>query len=172
MRLMEFAGLPITSIASAIQLSVAPVFLLSGIGVLLGVFTNRLARAVDRARGLELRHAAADPADQEALREMTALLAVLARRARLINAAITLATVAALLVASVVALLFVSAFAPLELTAAVALLFVTSMLALVGALLVFLIEVRIATAALRIGPRAAQKKASGGRPEAGDADFP
>ena len=35
----------------------------AGIGVLLGVFTNRLARAVDRARGLESKLAAADPGD-------------------------------------------------------------------------------------------------------------
>jgi hypothetical protein len=34
--------------AHAIQLAVAPVFLLSGIGVFLGVLTSRLARIVDR----------------------------------------------------------------------------------------------------------------------------
>ena len=39
----------ITSIAHVIQLSVAPVFLLSGIAALLNVLTNRLARIVDRA---------------------------------------------------------------------------------------------------------------------------
>jgi hypothetical protein len=51
----------------------------------------------------------------------------------------------------VVALLFASTFVPLNLAAYVALLFVLAMAALVGALLSFLLEVRIAIAALRIG---------------------
>lgn len=44
-------------IAHVIQLSVAPVFLLAGIGSILGVMANRLARVVDRARILEGRMA-------------------------------------------------------------------------------------------------------------------
>jgi hypothetical protein len=43
-------GIEVVDIAHAIDLAVAPVFLLSGIGVLPGVLTNRLARIVDRAR--------------------------------------------------------------------------------------------------------------------------
>jgi len=51
----------ITAVAHVIQLSVAPVFLLSGIGAMLAVMTNRLARVIDRARALEAK-ATADPA--------------------------------------------------------------------------------------------------------------
>jgi hypothetical protein len=40
----------ISPIAHVIQLSVAPVFLLSGIGAMLAVMTNRLGRIIDRAR--------------------------------------------------------------------------------------------------------------------------
>jgi hypothetical protein len=80
-------------------------------------------------------------------------LGVLRRRARLINAAITLATVAALLVAMTVVLLFADAFTPLRLSATVAAVFVAAMLALTAALCAFLIEVRIATLTLRIGGR-------------------
>ena len=43
----------IDAVAHVIQLSVAPVFLLSGIGAMLAVMTNRLARVIDRARVLE-----------------------------------------------------------------------------------------------------------------------
>ena len=43
----------IAAVAHVIQLAVAPVFLLSGIGAMLVVMTNRLARVVDRARALE-----------------------------------------------------------------------------------------------------------------------
>jgi len=45
----------VSTIAQVIQLSVAPVFLLSGVGTLLVVLTNRLARIVDRTRTLEAR---------------------------------------------------------------------------------------------------------------------
>ncbi|MEO5741668.1 MAG: DUF2721 domain-containing protein [Vicinamibacterales bacterium] len=45
--------LEISPIAHVIQLSVAPVFLLSGIGAILAVMTNRLGRIIDRARALE-----------------------------------------------------------------------------------------------------------------------
>jgi len=140
----------VARIVHSIQLSVAPVFLLSGIGVLLGVLTNRLARVVDRARPLEEQHGSADPA---AAAELHSRLRWLAQRARLMNTAITLSTVSALLVAVVVALLFGSAFVHFNLAAPVAALFIAAMLALVGALVAFLIEIRIATATLRIGPR-------------------
>jgi len=78
-------------------------------------------------------------------------LRVIAKRARYINIAITLGTIAALLVALVVALLFVSTFVPINLAPPLALLFVLAMISLVAAFISFLIEVRIAIAALRIG---------------------
>jgi hypothetical protein len=141
-------GIEVVDIAHAIQLALAPVFLLSGIWVFLGVLANRLARIVDRARSMEkeLRHPEAH--DAERIRKQ---LAALAKRARFINIAITLGTIAALLVALVVALLFMSTFVPLNLAPPVALLFVAAMFSLVAAFVSFLIEVRVAIAVLRIG---------------------
>lgn len=141
-------GLEVVDIAHAIQLALAPVFLLSGIGVFLGVLTNRLARVVDRARTIERELRQAVVAEPEAAREQ---LQVMARRAKVINIAITFATLAGFLTAVVVALLFGSTFVPLNLAAYVAVLFVGSMFCLVGAFLSFLVEVRIAVTALRIG---------------------
>lgn len=114
---------------------------------MLGVLTNRLARIVDRARVWEIE------AEKEAHRaaDLDARLRVLARRARYISHAITMCAVSALLVALVVVALFANAFLAVNLAALIAILFVAAMLALTGAFLVFLIEVRIATAALRIG---------------------
>jgi hypothetical protein len=43
------------AVAHAIQLAVAPVFLLSAIGAMLAVMTSRLGRIIDRARDLEAR---------------------------------------------------------------------------------------------------------------------
>jgi len=45
----------IDEIAHIIQLSIAPVFLLTGVGTLLNVLSGRLARIIDRARALEQR---------------------------------------------------------------------------------------------------------------------
>jgi hypothetical protein len=141
-------GIQVVDVAHAIQLAVAPVFLFSGIGVFLGVLTNRLARIVDRARRVAegLRNAAGE-SSEEAREQLRAAR----RRSRFINISITLSTIAALLVALVIALLFASTFVPINLAGSVAILFVLAMSALVGALLSFLLEVRVAIAALRIG---------------------
>jgi hypothetical protein len=147
---LETTPSAVASVVHSIQLAVAPVFLLSGIGVLLGVLTNRLARVVDRARPLEDRHVVADPAEAEELRHR---LSVLAQRARLMSTAITLSTVSALLVAIVVVLLFASTFVDFNLALPVAGLFILAMIALIAALLAFLLEVRVATRTIRIGPR-------------------
>ena len=141
-------GIEVVDIAHAIQLALAPVFLLSGIAAFLGVLTSRLARLVDRARNLEreLRQDTAhDPADAHSQ------LAVMARRSRYMNMAITLGTFAGLLIALVVGLVFSSTFVPINLATSVAVLFIVSMAALAGAFLSFLIEIRISIASLRIG---------------------
>jgi len=140
----------VTDVAHAIQLSLAPVFLLNGLGVLLAMLTSRLARIVDRARGLESRLPQAGEAEAA---EIHNYLAITSRRGRLVNRAITLGTVAALLVAFVVVLLFAAAFTTFPFGPSIALVFIVAMVALVGALWCFLIEVRVATAALRFGPR-------------------
>ncbi len=137
-----------SDIAHIIQLAVAPVFLLAGIGTLLNVVAARLGRAVDRARYLEeiLTNA------PEAAREnyMPAQLAVLDRRIVFAQRSIYFSTVSALLVCIVVATLFVGALAELNLAALVAILFIAAMLALIGGLANFLSEVAIATRMLRV----------------------
>ena len=46
-------GESLPGISQAIQLAIAPVFLLTGLAGLLGVMANRLARVIDRGRWLE-----------------------------------------------------------------------------------------------------------------------
>jgi Protein of unknown function (DUF2721) len=134
-------------VAHVIQSALAPVFLISGVGVMLGVLTNRLARIVDRARVWETE---IEKASHRAP-DLDVRLEALARRARYINSAITMCAVSALLVALVVVALFANAFLAVDLSGLIAILFVAAMLALTGAFLAFLIEVRIATATIRIG---------------------
>ena len=140
----------ISPIAHVIQLSVAPVFLLSGIGAILAVMTSRLGRIIDRARALEERLESAPP-DRVALLE--ADLDTLTRRARLIGPAITLCTATALLVCMVIAVLFLSTFLGFNASVPVALLFITSMMLFSLGLLWFLREIFVATSNLHIASR-------------------
>jgi CBS domain containing-hemolysin-like protein len=143
-------------VAHLIQIALTPIFLISAIGVTLNVLTSRLARIVDRARAMEdeLRR----PDHKHDGRDLHGALDVLARRARYINSAITLITVSALFISLVVVMLFVNAFLHWDLSAFTAYMFILSMLLLAAALSAFLIEVRIATKALRIGIEQASRQ--------------
>ncbi|HTB87071.1 MAG TPA: DUF2721 domain-containing protein [Steroidobacteraceae bacterium] len=143
-------------VAHLIQVALTPIFLISAIGVTLNVMTSRLARIVDRARIMESE--LCRPDYQAGGRDLHAALSVLARRARYMNAAITLITLSALLIALVVVMLFVNAFAHWDLAAFIAIMFILSMLAFAAALTSFLIEVRIATTTLQIGIEAASRQ--------------
>ena len=138
----------IVAVGRAIQLSVAPVFLLSAIGAMLAVMTNRRARVVDRARRVEERIVDATP-NARVVAERD--LAVMSRRARLINFAITLCTVTAMLVCAVVAAMFSGAFLGYNAAMPVAVLFIAAMATFFSGLLCFLREIFLATANLRIG---------------------
>jgi Protein of unknown function (DUF2721) len=140
----------VSPIAHVIQLSVAPVFLLSGIGAILAVMTSRLGRIIDRARALEDRLENAPPERAAVIEED---LATLTHRAKLIGPAITLCTATALLVCTVIAILFLSAFLRFDASMPVALLFVAAMLAFFLGLLWFLREIFVATSNLSIASR-------------------
>lgn len=138
----------VSSIAAVIQLAVAPVFLLTAIGALLGVMTNRVARAVDRARVV---------AEQVPLLEGDARAAtvhefhVLSRRVRWANRAITFCTTCALLICLEVMTLFAGAFLAVDLSKVAGTLFVLALVALTIGLLSLLREVYLATRHLRLG---------------------
>jgi len=142
-------GPHILNVAHVIQLSVAPVFLLSGVGVMLTVFTNRLARIVDRARALEERLHATEEVHRP---DIYAELTTLSRRSRWNEAAIALTTVTGLLISLVIVALFVDDIVPVDLSGLVALLFVLAMVAFVAAFISFLREIVLATVRIRTGP--------------------
>jgi len=133
---------PVIGLAKAIQLSVAPVFLVTGISGLLGVLTNRLSRVIDRARSLQEQQLDSNLAHA---RRLAQDLKIQKRRMGLLNRAIQAATVTGLLVAAVVAVTFVSAMAALDLAAIVVPLFVIAMGSLMATLLLLLRETQLAT---------------------------
>jgi hypothetical protein len=138
----------VTSLAQVIQLAVAPVFLLAGVGTTLNVLASRIARIIDRARSMEEKLQGAAP---EAAQDLHARLRVLSRRATLINRAIALCVLCGLLVSLVVAALFVSSSLRIDLALPIAVAFVVALLSLAAALVYFLREVFIATASLTFG---------------------
>jgi hypothetical protein len=143
----------ITTIAHVIQLAIAPVFLLTGIGSLLGVMANRLARIIDRARVVE----AAWIGFSEAERATARLeFGNLTHRATCTSWAINLGALAALLVCVLIAALFIDALLGTSLRWLVGALFVLAMIALSSGIVCFLREVHVATHTLRIGPPSPQ----------------
>jgi hypothetical protein len=138
----------VASLAQVIQLAVAPVFLLAGVGATLNVLAARIGRIIDRARVMEERLPSATPELSEELHQRLRTLAI---RATLINRAIALCVLSGLLVSLVVAALFVSSSLRIDLAAPIAIAFVIALLSLAAALIYFLREVFIATAALTFG---------------------
>jgi len=128
----------IPTIAHVIQQAVAPVFLLTGIGSILGVLTSRLGRTVDRFRNLcELTGNGAGKVQAE--------MRTLSIRARWTHWAITLCTLSALCICLSIAAMFVGVELTIDLSSPVAMLFIAAMLTLISGLLCFLREISLAT---------------------------
>jgi hypothetical protein len=133
----------LSSIAQVIQLAVAPVFLLAGVGALLGVLTNRLGRIIDRFHVIEKAHDG-EPLARTGIADPGGVVA-LSRRARLIHWSITLCTACDLLVCLVIVALFVGSELKVDLATPIAALFIAAMLTLIAGLACFLSEIRLAT---------------------------
>lgn len=129
--------LQLSDIGGAIQLAIAPVFLLAGVGTLLVVLTNRLGRLIDRTRVLEDRQRA--NAGNECLAELLSLH----DRAYLTNVAIAACTACGLLVCVVIAMMFLGESTDLPLNHYIALCFIGGMLALIVGFVYFMREIFI-----------------------------
>lgn len=135
--LRETAG-----IAQEIQLSVAPVFLLTAIAGMLSVLSGRLSRIIDRARYIQtLASSGRDQASLVGRIDTSALI----RRISIIQWAIRLYVIAALFICLVVVALFIGDFVAPNLALVISGLFIMAMLLLVAGLLLFLFEVGLAT---------------------------
>jgi hypothetical protein len=135
------------AIAEIIQISVTPVFLLVATGGLLNVFTGRLARVVDRSRVLIEQWGETEGQEHERL---VAELRVVDRRMDIINNSIAAAVACGIVVCLLVALLFAQAFVGFNLGAAAAWVFALAMLLLLVSLVLFLVEVRLATRTIHV----------------------
>lgn len=138
----------LAQLAQIIQLAVAPVFLLAGLGAFLNVCAGRLARIVDRARRLEPRILESRGQEHDRL---IAEIRMLDRRIRVVNTAIFTSVLAAVLISIVVILLFGAFLTGYRFGTLIALLFIAAMIATASGFAIFLHETRLGTRSVRIG---------------------
>ena len=133
---MQIIAENLTNVAHVIQLAVAPVFLLTGIGAILSVLTGRLGRLVDRFRVLS-------ETDETLPLKRSRELAILSVRAAWVHWAITLCTASALFVSLVIGALFVGAVVNVNPSRIVSILFIAAMTSLIIGLGCFLREISL-----------------------------
>lgn len=146
----------LNQVAADIQLAVAPVFLLAGIGAFLNVSAGRLARITDRARKLEPQILASRGAEHD---KLLGELHLLDRRMRIVNQAISLSVLGAVLISIVVVLLFAAGLAGLDAGTPIALLFMAAMIATGASFSVFLWETRLAIRTVRVAAEVLEHQA-------------
>jgi len=142
--------MPLTSLEKIIpmlQVAIGPVILISGIGLLLLTMTNRLGRAIDRARLLKAE--LSKRTDEERVQAL-AQVAILYRRARVVRLSIILATLSALLASALIITLFVTALLHWEQGFFIGLIFIACMTALLASLVAFICDINLALHALKL----------------------
>jgi Protein of unknown function (DUF2721) len=127
--------------------AIGPVILISGVGLLLLTMTNRLGRAIDRARQLkrELRERTGREREQT-----PAQVAIIYRRARMIRLSILLAAVSVLLAAALIITLFVAAMAHWQQSLLAGIIFIGSMGSLFGSMVAFIWDINLSLHALKL----------------------
>ncbi len=132
---------------STLQASVGPVILISGVGLLILSMTNRFGRVIDRSRQVveALRHA-----PEQEKKHFSSQLDILSRRARLLRLAIIFAVLSVLVVAILVITLFLAALLHVEVVLLGVILFILCLVSLIISLLVFLLDINLSLAALKL----------------------
>ena len=146
----------LAQLAQIIQLAVAPVFLLAGLGAFLNVCAGRLARIVDRIRKLEPRILDSRGEEHDRLLGEVRLLD---RRSRIVSNAIFTTVLSALLISGVVILLFLAFLTGYRFGTAIALLFIASMACTGLGFAIFLHETRLGTRAIQVRAHILEHKA-------------
>src|SRR5579859_4615534 len=139
--------LSVAQLIPVLQTAIGPTILISGVGLLLLTMTNRLARTIDRTRATARELANASEGDRGKGRKQ---LHVLWRRARLIRLSIALASMSALFAAILIITLFLTALLQLENTWVISALFIICLANLIGSLAVFIHDINLALAALKL----------------------
>ena len=133
---------------SVLRLSISPVILISGVGLILLSMTNRFGRVIDRSRLL------ADSIRCESPKKIknyfSQELRILYRRAKLLRLAITLASLSLLFAAILIIALFIIKLTAMGAVWVIIALFIACMVTLLAGLVVFIVDVNVSLAALKI----------------------
>lgn len=125
-------------VQQVVQLSLAPAFLLSGIGAIMNVIMSRMIWISQRIENIEERM------DDQRTAKQAREVGWLMRRRKLMQGAIMFSTAAAVMISLVIGLLFISAYIHSQIGTVIAALWVLTMLLLVTGLGFFLFETRLA----------------------------
>jgi hypothetical protein len=125
-------------VQQVVQLSLAPAFLLSGIGAIMNVIMSRMIWIAKRVETIE------DKMEDDRTLKQVRELGWLMRRRKLMQGAIMFSTAAAVIISAVIMLLFISAYITAQIGTLIAFLWVLTMALLVTGLAFFLLETRLA----------------------------
>lgn len=142
--------MPLTSLEQIIPElhdAVGPVILISGVGLLLLTLTNRLGRAIDRARILQRELVTLSETERHPIQ---AQVGILYRRARIIRQAIVFSVLSALLAALLVMTLFLATWFGWKEGWPVALIFMGCMAFLCLSLVAFMGDINLSLQALKL----------------------
>lgn len=125
-------------VQQVVQLSLAPAFLLSGIGAIMNVIMSRMIWIAQRIEKID------EKMEEQRTPKQAREHGWLMRRRKLAQGAILFSTAAAVMISLVIGLLFISAYITAQIGTVIAALWVLTMVLLVTGLGFFLLETRLA----------------------------
>lgn len=125
-------------VQQVVALSLAPAFLLSGIGAIMNVIMSRMIWIAKRVETID------DRLEEERTAKQLLEHGWLMRRRKLAQGAILFSTAAAVMISLVIGLLFISAYITAQIGTVIAGLWVLTVVLLVTGLVFFLLETRLA----------------------------
>ena len=140
-------GITVSELIPVLQVAIGPMVLVSGIGLLILSMTNRLSRVIDRGRSLVRELPKVPEKDRQGIHTQ---LNILTKRGRLLQRAITLATISVLFAAVLVIVLFLTAAFQVENAYLIGALFICAMGALIFSLVAFIHELNLSLLAFKL----------------------
>jgi hypothetical protein len=133
---------PFIRLVPVLQLSISPVILISGVGLLLLTLTNRFGRMLDRSR-LIIRELTEHDLGPAAVANLNKQVRILHRRARILRISITLAAVTVLMAGVLILGLFVGALWRLDAGPFLVAAFCVGILCLIGSTIAFITDMNL-----------------------------
>ncbi|WFB36204.1 DUF2721 domain-containing protein [Kiritimatiellota bacterium B12222] len=135
----------LSDLIDALQLSIGPVILISGVGLIILSMTNRFGRVVDRTRLLarEFQNATGDNKNH-----VLSELKILTVRVKLVRAGVLFASISVFLVSLIIISLFISEIFQLEIAAIIIGLYIACLLSLIISLSVFIYDTNLSLKAI------------------------